>query len=185
MMLLNIVRNAETVPAGASRLFNTLGLGGLDIGWLFVVMLLLLVIAVILLVLTMKRYSDLKYRFDRFMMGKRTASLEDKMTDLISDVERLKKDSKAYANDIDLLFSKHEGAIQKVGLLKYDAFKEMGGNLSFCLAFLDEKDNGVMINTVHSNTGSYSYTKRIKAGGCDTELSPEEQETLRRATGNN
>ncbi len=180
MMLLT----SETVPAGASRLFNAIGLGRLDIGWLFVVMLLLLIAVVVLLVLTMRRYSDLKYRFDRFMMGKRTASLEDRMTDLIGDVERLKQDSKAYANDIDLLFSKHEGAIQKVGLLKYDAFKEMGGNLSFCLAFLDEKDNGVMLNTVHSNTGSYSYTKRIKAGKCDIDLSPEEQETLRRATEN-
>lgn len=178
-----ILLNSETVPAGASRLFNAIGLGKLDIGWLFLVLFILLIAVIVLLVLTMKRYSDLKYRYDRFMMGKRTASLEDRMTSLIGDVERLKKDSKAYANDIDLLFSKHEGAIQKVGLLKYDAFKEMGGNLSFCLALLDENDNGVMLNTVHSNTGSYSYTKRIKAGSCDNDLSPEEQETLRRARG--
>ena len=165
-------------------MFQMMGLGGLDIGWLFIVIFILLIVVVVLLVITMKRYEAMKSRYDKFMGGKRATSLEERMQDMVRDVERLKKDSKAYANDIDLLFMKHEGAIQKIGLLKYDAFREMGGNLSYCLALLDEKDNGVMINTMHSNTGSYSYTKRIKNGTCDIELSPEEQEALRRATGN-
>ncbi|MCR5127020.1 MAG: DUF4446 family protein [Lachnospiraceae bacterium] len=175
---------SEVTPTGASRLFQMMGLGGLDIGWLFIVIFILLIVVVVLLVVTMKRYEAMKSRYDKFMGGKRATSLEERMQDMVRDVERLKKDSKAYANDIDLLFTKHEGAIQKIGLLKYDAFREMGGNLSYCLALLDEKDNGVMINTMHSNTGSYSYTKRIKNGTCDIELSPEEQEALRRATGN-
>ena len=165
-------------------MFNAVGLGGLDIGWLFIVIFILLIVMIVLVVVTMKRYEAMKSRYDKFMGGKRATSLEERMQDMVRDVERLKKDSKAFANDIDLLFTKHEDAIQKIGLLKYDAFREMGGNLSFCLALLDEKDNGVMINTVHSNTGSYSYTKRIKNGTCDIELSPEEQEALRRATGN-
>ena len=165
-------------------MFQMMGLGGLDIGWLFIVIFILLIVVVVLLVITMKRYEAMKSRYDKFIGGKRATSLEERMQDMVRDVERLKKDSKAYANDIDLLFTKHEGAIQKIGLLKYDAFREMGGNLSYCLALLDEKDNGVMINTMHSNTGSYSYTKRIKNGTCDIELSPEEQEALRRATGN-
>ena len=51
-----------------------------------------------------------------------------------------------------------------VGIIKYDAFQQMGGKLSFSLALLDENNNGFIINSVHSTEGCYSYTKEIKNG---------------------
>ena len=70
---------------------------------------------------------------------------------------------------------------QKLGLVKYDAFKEMGGKLSFTLALLDENNNGFLMNSVHSSDGCYSYTKRVKNGDSEIALSNEEKVAIERA----
>ena len=54
--------------------------------------------------------------------------------------------------------------IQKVGLIRYNPFDEMGGNLCFALALLDGNDNGVVLNGIHSRTGSFTYAKPIEMG---------------------
>ena len=71
-----------------------------------------------------------------------------------------------------------ETTFQKVGLVKYDAFPQMGGKLSFSLAMLDEKNNGYIINSVHGSDGCYTYSKEIRAGKCDLVLGTEEQKAL-------
>ena len=70
-----------------------------------------------------------------------------------------------------------------MGLIKYDAFSQMGGQLSFSLALLDENNNGFIINSVHSTDGCYSYTKEIKNGECAIALGKEEEEALAIAMG--
>ena len=168
---------------GKTKILDALGMGNADTGWFFIIVTVLLVILLIVIIVMIAKHNDLKRRYNRFMLGSKAVSLEAEIQHLISDVEKLKRESRAYANDIDLLFKKHEGAIQKMGLVKYDAFKEMGGNMSFCLVLLDENDNGCVINSVHSSNGCYSYSKRIKNGTCDIDLSAEEQEAMRRAMG--
>ncbi len=170
----------NTVKTG---ILDALGLGGADTGWFFIIVTLLLIVLIVIIIVLVSKMNDLKKRYIKFMQGSKAISLEDEIQDLISDVDGLKEDARAFSNDIDLLFKKHESALQKVGLIKYDAFKEMGGNMSFCLVLLDENDNGFVINSVHSSTGCYSYSKRIKNGKCDIDLSAEEQEALRRAVG--
>ena len=77
-----------------------------------------------------------------------------------------------------------ENSFSKVGIVKYDAFKQMGGLLSFSLALLNEKDSGFVINSVHSTEGCYTYIKEITAGICEMDLSSEEKEALSRAIKN-
>ena len=73
---------------------------------------------------------------------------------------------------------KFENSYQKLGLVKYDAFQQMGGQLSFSLCLLDDNNNGFIINSVHSAEGCYSYTKEIKAGESSLLLGEEEKEAL-------
>ena len=73
---------------------------------------------------------------------------------------------------------------QRMGLIKYDAFSEMGGKLSFSLAMLDVKNNGFIINAMHTREGCYTYIKEIVEGNSIIVLSEEEQEALNRAMGN-
>ncbi|MCR5753823.1 MAG: DUF4446 family protein, partial [Acetatifactor sp.] len=70
-----------------------------------------------------------------------------------------------------------------LGIVKYDAFQQMGGQLSFSLALLDENDNGFIINSVHSTEGCYSYTKEIRHGKSEISLGKEEEQALSIAMG--
>lgn len=164
-----------------SEILTKMGLGGMDIGYVLIVLTVLVVAAVILVIILLVQNIRLKDKYDRFMRGAKAKSLETEIQDLIKDVEDLTRTSKEHDIDIRELYHKHEGALQKVGLVKYDAFKEMGGKLSYGLAVLDENNNGFLINSVHSSTGCYSYTKKIKDGQSEIELSKEEKTALERA----
>ena len=74
-----------------------------------------------------------------------------------------------------------EGHYQKVGIVKYDAFHEMGGDLSFALTMLDENNTGWILNAMHSREGCYTYIKEIVKGESYVVLGEEEKEALRQA----
>jgi len=102
---------------------------------------------------------------------------------LFEDNKFLKTSTEKNKKDIRTLYKNMESAYQKMGLVKYDAFHQMGGQLSFCLALLDENNNGFIINSVHSTEGCYSYTKEIRLGESEISLGKEEAEALAIAIG--
>ena len=63
----------------------------------------------------------------------------------------------------------------------YDAFKEMGGNLSFALCLLDDNNNGFILNTMHGRESSYTYIKEIENGTAYSTLGEEEKQALQKA----
>ena len=117
------------------------------------------------------------------MWGGDEKSLEKDIIGLIEDNKFLKNTTEKNKKDIRVLYRNMESAYQKMGLVKYDAFNQMGGQLSFSLALLDENNNGFIINSVHSTEGCYSYTKEIKNGSCSISLGKEEEEALSIAMG--
>ena len=117
------------------------------------------------------------------MSGKEAESLEDEIVNLISNVKSMKQVVDLNKKDIEVLFYHMRSTYQKTGLVKYDAFAQMGGQLSFCLVLLDQDNNGFVINSVHSTEGSYCYTKEIKKGVSDVDLGKEEAQALAQAMG--
>ena len=74
---------------------------------------------------------------------------------------------------------------QKIGIVKYDAFKQVGGTLSFVLTLLTKENDGFIMNSMHSNKeGCYIYIKEVKAGEVFVSLSEEESQSLEQAIGN-
>ena len=169
-----------------SSFLNEIGLGYFDLGYLLAavaVLALLILILLILLIVQMAKVGKLRKRLDKFVLGKDGASLEEDIASLYEDNNLLKANAEKNKKDIRTLYKKLESAYQKRGLVKYDAFNQMGGQLSFSLALLDENNNGFIINSVHSVEGCYSYTKEIKNGECSLELGKEEAEALAIAMG--
>ena len=74
---------------------------------------------------------------------------------------------------------------QKCGVVKYDAFKELGGQLSFAYALLNDSNTGFVMNCIHSREGSYTYIKDIVRGECELPLSEEEAEAVKNAIASN
>ena len=166
-----------------NNLFNILGLGSMDIGYIFLVMLVLILVLLILLIIQMVKSSKLKKRLDKFVLGKDGNSLEQDIIGLFEDNKFLKANAEKNKKDIRSLTKRMESSYQKMGLVKYDAFHQMGGQLSFSLCLLDDNNNGFIINSVHSTEGCYSYTKEIKGGESSIALGEEEAEALSIAMG--
>lgn len=165
---------------------NQIGLGGMDAGYLMItvaVLLLLLIVVIVLLILQMNKTAKLRERLDKFLLGKDGKSLEQEIAALFEDNKFLKNNTEKNKKDIRTLYKNMESAYQKMGLVKYDAFNQMGGQLSFSLALLDENNNGFIINSVHSVEGCYSYTKEIKQGESTISLGDEEAKALAIAMG--
>jgi hypothetical protein len=69
-------------------------------------------------------------------------------------------------------------ALRHLAVVRYDAFGDMGGRLSWSLALLDEAGNGVVLTSIHGRSEARTYAKNIAAWSCDQQLSPEEEEAV-------
>ncbi len=169
-----------------SAFLEEIGMGNFDLGYLVIgmaVVILILIILLIVLIVQTRKVNQLKKKMEKFMTGKNAKSLEKEITSLFEDNLDLKKSTEENRKNIKTLFKNMESTYQKMGLVKYDAFNQMGGQLSFCLALLDEHNNGFIINSVHSTEGCYSYSKEIKLGESSISLGAEEAEALEIAMG--
>ena len=161
-----------------SVFLESLGLGGLDMGIVLAVLVVLVFILLVFSIVLCVELGKLKKRFNRFSQGRDGKSLEKEIGEVFAQNVALKEVADKNKRDIKTLFRRMETTFQKVGLVKYDAFPQMGGKLSFSLAMLDEKNNGFIINSVHGSDGCYTYSKEIKAGRCDLELGDGEKKAL-------
>lgn len=164
-----------------SNFLNNIGLGSLDIGYVLLGMIIVIFILLILIIIQMVNTKKLKKKYEAFMKGKDAKSLEQSIIDLNEDNKYLLMSVEKNKKDIRALFKKSEITFQKMGLVKYDAFQQMGGQLSFSLALLNENNDGFIINSVHSSEGCYSYTKEIVRGECNISLGEEEKKALNMA----
>ena len=151
-----------------SKILNALGI---DPAFIFLFMLILFVVLFIL-------YVNVTMKYNRLKDGK---SLEQSLKDKFEEAEAVLKFTKQNRTEIRELNRKLETNYQKVGIVKYDAFNEMGGKLSFALAMLDGNDSGWIINAMHSREGCYTYVKEIVKGESYVELAEEEAEALDKA----
>lgn len=160
------------------NLLEEMGIGNFDLTYLFIAVFVLILILIILTIVQTVRLGKLSKRYKKFMLGKSAKSLEQDIEGIFEDNKFIKAATEKNRKDILGLYRKFESAFQKVGIVKYDAFNQMGGQLSFSLALLDENDNGFILNSVHSTEGCYSYTKEIKGGLCEISLGDEEKKAL-------
>ena len=122
-------------------------------------------------------------KYEKFMMGKDLESREDIITTRFSQIDHMLKDTAKNVEDINQLYTEMKSVVQKTGIVKYDAFNEMGGKLSFALVMLDGNNNGFVINAMHSREGCYTYIKEIINGESYIPLGTEEKEALNQALG--
>lgn len=142
-------------------------------------------ILLILYIINVVQMAQLKKRYKIFMSGKNAKNLEKTLIERLDQVDELIEANASNEKNIKVLFENMKSTFQKVGLVKYDAFHEMGGKLSFSLALLNETDDGFVMNAVHSREGCYTYVKEIIAGNAIIVLSEEEKEALELAKNTN
>ncbi len=149
-----------------------------DPGVPIIILLVLVVILLVLLVFLLIRYNQLNVSYQMFMKGRKAESLEEEIGALFDDISTLKASTEKNRKDIKKMIENLQDCYQRVGIVKYDAFKEMGGKLSFSVALLNDNETGFIINSIHSSEGCYVYTKEIVNGECAISLGDEEKKAL-------
>lgn len=151
----------------------------------FAIMAAVMLLLFILLIVNIVKTGKLRKKYEAFMMGKNAESLEDTLVKRIQQVDDLLVAESENRENIENISNSLKNTFQKIGMVKYDAFHEMGGKLSFSLALLDQKNDGFIINAMHSREGCYTYIKEIVNGNSIIVLADEEKEALDIAMGAN
>jgi len=146
----------------------------------FSILTVVLLIAVIVCIVKMNK---LYRRYDLFMRGKDAETLEDTLISILEQLNELNVKDRATKDMMKVLSKQVKSSFQKFGFVKYNAFKGMGGNLSFVLAMLDDNNTGFVLDAVHSREGCYLYLKEVEEGATEVLLGSEEQEALEQALG--
>ena len=155
-----------------------LGSLGIDPFYIFVVLFIMQIILIILLVLLGDKYKRLQKSYSVFMRGKNGKSIEKTIFKKFEELEEISDLVKINEKEIEDLRKKVESHYQKAGIVRYDAFHEMGGNPRFARTMHDENDKGWNLNAMHSREGCYTYIKEIVRGESYIELSEEEKQCL-------
>lgn len=161
-------------------IINNLGFDPIYIIIAQAVLTFILLIAVIICIFKIKK---LYRRYDYFMRGKDAETLEDMIMKQLEDLQDLKAQDRSNKDSIRNINKNIRASFQKFGMVKYNAFKGMGGNLSFAFAMLDYTNTGFVINSVHSREGCYLYLKEVDRGQTEVLLGSEEKEALEQALG--
>lgn len=149
-----------------------------------ILMVLLLVVVVILLICVFNLslgLNRLNRKYTLFMKGKDGQSLERLSKRKFDLIEKLVRSTDDNGEEIEKIWKVMDKSLNKYGIVKYDAFEDMGGKLSFVLAMLDKNNTGFLLNAIHSRENCFLYIKEIVNGESYVVLSEEEVEALRQA----
>ena len=145
----------------------------------------IILIMFIMLIVTMAKNSSMRKKYKVFMDGENGKNLEKAILDKFSAIDNLESNVEDIYRQIKAINGQLVTAYQKIGLVKYDAFKEIGGKLSFVLVLLTAENNGFIMNSMHSSKeGCYTYAKEVVNGEAFVILSEEEQQALEEAKSN-
>jgi len=144
--------------------------------------LVLAIIAVIVLIVVAiylnSRLAKLEKRYQELIVNVKGESLEDLLLNKLTEVNDIKKDM----NDLNIRYAeirhKLSSCVQKVGVVRFNAFEDMGSDLSFAISLLDEKNNGVIFSSIYGREDSRCYAKPITEGKSEYNLSKEEEKII-------
>ena len=129
---------------------------------------------------SLETYKLMK-KYDKFMKGKNAENLDGAIRESFKQIEKINVEHQKTMIKVEESVHRINSVFQKLRIVKYNAFKEMGGNLSFALCMLDSENTGFILNTMHGREGSYTYIKEIIKGEAYATLGEEEKEALEKA----
>ena len=123
--------------------------------------LILFLILLIMQIRLMGKFKKLYRTYDRFMRGKDMESMEETVLAQFERIEALEKSNEEKDRQIESIFENLQHVYQKTGLVKYDAFREMSGKLSYAVALLDKEDNGRLLFLCKNDRGRQMQHRNV------------------------
>jgi len=144
---------------------------------LSVITLLLFIISIILF----SSVKKLEKKYRKMMRGVNNKNLEKALNDNLDNIEKALNRSEEAINECKSISNELKGCVNKVAIMRYKAFEDVGSDLSFSIAILDSYNDGVIITGIYSRHDSTTYAKPIDKGISRYELSEEELHVLNEA----
>ena len=151
--------------------------------WIGMVTIVLVIAVLAYCVILHIRLGSLKKKYDFFMQGDNGASLERKLSVEVSEIRDAAKGLESLLTEQAAIRNTQSNTIQKIGFIKYNAFENIGNDLSFALTLLDGNNNGICISSIYGRNESRIFSKPIVKGKSLVSLSQEELESLNEALG--
>lgn len=139
------------------------------------------VMAVVLGATAHRRISSARRSLVLLQGTSQGSTLIDAVAQYLGEVRIVSNDVQALSAKQEELFARLARSARNVGLVRYDAFEDMGGQMSFSLALLSDHGDGVVLTSINGRTEARTYAKTIEAGASDHNLSPEEQRAISEA----
>ena len=128
------------------------------------------------------KYSKLQKNYNRFIKKVGNGeNIQEDLENFMYKVDKVEKQNAEILGNCSQLSNELEKCIQKIGIIRYNAFKDTGSDLSFALAMLDDKNNGVVLNGIYSREMSNIYAKPVENGKSSYTLSEEEKMAIDKA----
>lgn len=141
----------------------------------------LLVILIIIQIVNKVQLSRLSKRYKKLFRNSKTDTLEDMIVDYKNRAEEILNYTRDIHKAYEGIDSRLNGCVQKIGIVRYKAFDDIGSDLSFSIALLDESDTGVVITGIYGRNDSTTFAKQIDNGISKYDISDEEKEAIERA----
>ncbi|GAC1439450.1 MAG: hypothetical protein NVSMB55_00930 [Mycobacteriales bacterium] len=128
------------------------------------------------------RLGRVRKAYDTLVAGDSGASFVDAVRKQSDGIEELRAEVGALRNGLAAARADLSDALRHVAVVRYDAFGDMGGRMSFSAALLDDAGDGLMLTSINGRSETRTYAKGVKGGSSDHSLSPEEEQAISHAT---
>ena len=153
-------------------------------GVVFILLAALTAVLIFMVISLILKVSRLEKRYQSMMRGQDGISIEKALTNRLKKLDAIAAMGEDQSRDMGRLRGKLDRTLTNYGIVKYDAFDDVGGKMSFALAMLDSENTGFILDTIHSKDKCFLYLKEIVKGESYIMLSNEEVEALKLAVTN-
>ncbi|MGG7215190.1 DUF4446 family protein [Clostridium nigeriense] len=152
-----------------------------NIAFILIGLLVIIFLLFILVISLMRSTKKLERRYTRLMRGAKSKNLEELITSKLDEIDKVMAKSQKAINECEVIKEEIKGCVNKVAIMRYKAFPDVGSDLSFSIAILDSYNDGVLITGIYSRHDSTTYAKPVDKGISRYELSEEESYVLNEA----
>jgi len=145
-------------------------------------MIIIIILLFIMVIVLFKAVGRVENRYKKLMRGTSNNNLEEMLLQRLNSIEDAKETSEKALKECEKLEIKMKDCIQKVAIMRYKAFENVGSDLSFSIAMLDDKNDGVILTGIYGRQESTTYAKPIDKGISRYDLSEEELYVLNEAS---
>jgi low affinity Fe/Cu permease len=148
------------------------------------IILALIVVVLILIVIIIMTYTflnKLEKKYRKLMRGVNKNNLEEVVISYLDRIDEVKEENDSMKQMYDELDGRLKTCVQKTSIIRYKAFDNVGSDLSFSIALLDGKQNGIILTSIYGRNESTTYAKPVDKGISRYELSQEESKALEQA----